>query len=62
MTNKAEITYRLMKLTPGQQCFGAGEWCVERITKEIICAAPDCGTARQIAENLARATAGTVKD
>ena len=62
MMNKAEITYKLVKLTPGQQCFGAGEWCIQRTTKEIICAAPDCGTARELAVELAKATGGALTD
>lgn len=57
-----ETSYRLMKLTPGQQCFGAGEWCIERTVKEIVAAAPDANAARELAYKLAKADNGSVKE
>lgn len=58
----SQVTYKLVKLAEGQKCFGAGEWCVEKTTKEIIASAPDRHTAQGLAERLAKADGGEFKN
>lgn len=51
----SEIKYSVVQYSPGQKCFGAGQWVVQRTTTEDILAAPSKGAADALVRKLKRA-------